>query len=89
MADTVTVVFAVYGALKPEYGHFKAECRDVKNILQTLLDQSSNKVVEINNTTMGGDPADGVVKHFAAIVEYNNTERRPYACQENQTIDFH
>ena len=59
--------------------------KDVTDILQTLLDKSS--VVEINNANMGGDPADDVEKHFAAIVEYNNV-RHPYACQEGQTIDF-
>jgi hypothetical protein len=93
MADRVTVVFAVYGALKvetfAEEGHavdrLMTKSEDVTDILQTLLDKSS--VVEINNANMGGDPADDVEKHFAAIVEYNNV-RHPYACQEGQTIDF-
>jgi hypothetical protein len=96
VADTVTVVFAVYGALAD--GWFDEQAESVRRMytragpvqekLQTLLDRTPNNVVTINTANvMGGDPAPGFVKHFGAIVEYKE-ERRAYACQEGQTIDF-
>jgi len=102
MADTVKVVFAVYGALtdgwydegEQSVRRMTAMAGDVASTLQTLLNNTPNKVVTINNANMSpggdaavGDPAVGFVKHFAAIVEYNGVSR-PYACQEGQTIDF-
>jgi hypothetical protein len=87
----VKVVFAVYGALD---GSQLPRARDVTDVLQKRLDRDpDNKHVEINNANMGGDPADGVVKHFGAIIDLGGPPgsgpfRVKFACQEGQTIDF-
>jgi hypothetical protein len=84
----LNVIFAVYGALR-DGNQDNTEAADVTVALQTALNNSPNKngVVTINNAAMGGDPAVGVQKHFGAIVEVDGV-RRPFACLENQTIDF-
>ena len=96
MADTVKVVFAVYGALADGWfdqqdgsavRRMYSKAGDVRGTLQTLLNGTPNNVVTINNANMGGDPAVGFDKHFGAIVEYKD-QLRAYACQEGQTIDF-
>lgn len=86
MATTYSVQFAVYGALA-NGNENQTEAAVVTSALQNLLNNSSNGVVTINNTTMGGDPAYGWPKSFGAIVSVNGTPQ-PFACQENQTIDF-
>jgi hypothetical protein len=82
------VIFAAYGALR-DGNQDNTEAADVTVALQQAIDNSprGNGVVRIDNTSMGGDPADGVGKHFGAIVEVDGV-RRAFACQENQTIDF-
>jgi hypothetical protein len=96
VADTVKVVFAVYGALADGWfpqqdgvlvRRMYSQAKDVRGTLQTLLNGTTNKRVTINNANMGGDPAVGFDKHFGAIVEYKE-QLRAYACQEDQTIDF-
>ena len=83
-----TVRFAVYGALRGG-NQDNTEAAIVTGALQTAINKSPNGsgVVRINNQNMGGDPAPGVQKHFGAIVEVNGINR-PFACIENQTIDF-
>jgi hypothetical protein len=82
------VLFAVYGGLK-NGNQDSTQAADVTGALQTALDTSpnGNGVVKIDNANMGGDPAVGVQKHFGAIVEVDGVAR-PFACLENQTIDF-
>lgn len=82
------VTFAVYGALRGG-NQDNTEAAIVTNALQEAINNSpnGNGVVTINNTNMGGDPARGVEKHFGAIVEVDGV-LRPFACLENQTIDF-
>ena len=84
----LVVKFAVYGGLR-NGNQDSTEAANVRNALQAAINNSSNGngVVRINNSNMGGDPAVGVVKHFAAIVEVDGVDR-PFACQENQIIDF-
>ena len=81
-------IFAVYGALR-DGNQDNTEAAIVTDALQRRINQSpnGNGVVTINNDNMEGDPAAGVRKHFAAIVEVDGVER-PFACEENQTIDF-
>jgi hypothetical protein len=82
----INVIFAAYGALRggdPD----KAEAAEVTRALQRAIDNTVGEVVQINNGNMGGDPAVGVVKHFAAVVDVHG-RRRAFACQEGQTIDF-
>ena len=83
-----TVKFAVYGALR-NGNQDNTEAAIVTSALQTAINNSpnGNGVVRIDNKNMGGDPARGVQKHFAAIVEVDGRDR-PFACLENQTIDF-
>ena len=83
-----TVRFAVYGALRDGIQD-NTEAAIVTGALQMAIDNSphGNGVVRIDNQNMGGDPAPGVQKHFGAIVEVDGTDR-PFACLENQTIDF-
>lgn len=45
--------------------------------------------MKIDNLTMGGDPAKGSGKHFSAIVDVDGETGVCFACNENQTIDFH
>jgi hypothetical protein len=82
------VIFAVYGGLKGG-NQDNTKAAIVTNALQERIDNSpdGNGVVKINNANMGGDPAPGVQKHFGAIVEVDDVQR-PFACLENQTIDF-
>ena len=84
----VKVLFAVYGALR-DGNQDKTEAAIVTGVLQTAIDNSpnGNRVVTINNANMGGDPAPGVQKHVGALVEVDGVPR-PFACLENQTIDF-
>jgi hypothetical protein len=86
MADSMEVVFAVYGAVDRE-----GDCRagDVTGILQQLLNKTPNAIVTINNANMSYPDIKtvGLEKHFAALVKYKG-ETRSYACQEGQTIDF-
>jgi hypothetical protein len=83
---TVKVVYAVFGALD---GNQVARAQDVKKALQTLLNKTPNNVVTINDKSMGGDPAVGLVKHFGAYVEVGQPGTTIYfACEEGQTIDF-
>jgi hypothetical protein len=80
------VVFAVYGGL--EHGNQdNTEARIVTAALQKKLDLTPNGVVKIDNTNMGGDPAEHTEKHFSAIVEVDGVPT-PFACLEGQTIDF-
>jgi hypothetical protein len=82
----VRVISAVYGGLRNS-NQDGAEAKIVTADLQNLLDQTPNGVVRIDNANMGGDPAKGVEKHFGAIVEVDGVPT-PFACLENQTIDF-
>jgi hypothetical protein len=84
----LNVKFAVYGALEGG-NQDSTKAADVKDALQQAINASPNLngVVKINNENMGGDPAPGFRKHFGAIVEVDGVER-PFACEENQTIDF-
>jgi hypothetical protein len=86
------VKFAVYGGLKGgNSDQTLAAVRTAK--LQAAIDASGGPsglgpgVVRIDNTNLGPDPADGVQKHFGAIVEVDGVDM-PFACLENQTIDF-
>ncbi|RMI36504.1 hypothetical protein EBO15_38420 [Actinomadura harenae] len=79
--------FAVYGALAGG-DPTKSMARDVSANLQTALDNlEPPRLVKISNDTLGGDPAKNSLKHFAAIVTVDGVDV-PFACQENQTIDF-
>ncbi|MGE4279657.1 MAG: hypothetical protein AB7G62_08735 [Magnetospirillum sp.] len=84
--SVLTVKFAVYGALVGGDEN-KSAAVDVSAALQALID-SNQGIVNINNDNMGGDPAYGDVKHFAAIVALGDNDKRYFACQEGQTIDF-
>jgi hypothetical protein len=79
-----TVLCAAYGALA---GGKDMEARDVTGILQEQLKINKDGLLKIDNTSMGGDPAQGHTKHFGAVVEVNG-RRTPFACQEGQTINF-
>ena len=79
-------IFATYGALRGG-GQDNTEAVVVTTALQRQFDEKPNGVVLINNANMGGDPARGVKKHFGAIVDVDGV-RRPFACEEGQTIDF-
>jgi hypothetical protein len=87
MAQTYNVLFAVYGALAGGNEN-DTQANIVTTTLQDLLSPNSSGVVTINNSNMGGDPSPGNTKHFGALVEVNNGSPQPFACQENQTIDF-
>ncbi len=88
MTTTITVQYAVYGALQngnPD----NSQANVVTQTLQSLLNgPNANGVVAINNTTMGGDPSPGNQKHFAALFTVNSGSPQPVACAENQTVDF-
>ena len=79
-------VFAVYGGLK-DGNQDDTQAADVTAALQEQFSLHPNGVVEIKNENLGGDPAKGVLKHFAAIVEVDG-RRTPFACEEGQKIDF-
>ncbi len=86
MANTYSVQCAAYGALaggNPD----NTQAAIVTTTLQNLLNANNNGVIAINNTTMGGDPSPGNLKHFGAVVTVNGTTQA-FACQEGQTIDF-
>ncbi len=83
---SLRATFAVYGALR-DGNQDSTEAAVVTAALQQQFDQHSNGVVTINNETMGVDPAAGVQKHFGALVEVDGVST-PFACLENQTIDF-
>jgi hypothetical protein len=83
---SLSVVFAVYGALR-DGNQDNTEAAVVTGALREQLSNNPNGVVTINNANMGGDPAQGVEKHFGAIVEVDGVPR-PFACLEGQTIDF-
>jgi hypothetical protein len=82
--QTIKVKQAVFGALK---GGDRIEplAMDVVGPLQWQININAG-VVQITAANLG-DPAPGVLKHFAAIVERNG-KNYYYACQEGQTIDF-
>ena len=80
----VNVLFAVYGGLR-NGDALQEEAADVTQALQAQLNPGSTGTVLINNQNMGGDPAEGVVKHFGALIDIDG-ERRAFACQENQEI---
>jgi hypothetical protein len=81
-----SVGFAVYGGLRQGVPG-ATEAAIVTNNLKGQLAANPSGVVKINNQTMGGDPAPGVVKHFGAIVSVDGA-LHGFACQENQTINF-
>jgi len=81
-----TVIIAVYGGLrdgKPD----KAEAKIVTGALQKAIDNTPGEKLEINNKTLGVDPAHLVEKQFGAIVDVNG-KLRVFVCKEKQTIDF-
>ncbi|HEY3570871.1 MAG TPA: hypothetical protein VGP73_23275 [Thermoanaerobaculia bacterium] len=87
MSQTYQVLSATYGALaggNPD----DTQASIVTQALQNQLPPNSSGVVNINNSTMGGDPSPGNTKHFGAIVSVNGGAPQPFACQEGQTIDF-
>jgi hypothetical protein len=82
------VIFAVYGGLRD--GN-KIEGKIVTEALQKAINDKAGEKVQINNDTMGGDPAHLVPKQFAALVEVKPGKpesRRFFASEEGQTIDF-
>ena len=81
----LTVKFAVYGALD-KGNENRSQAANVQNALQSAIDANQG-IVTIDNTTMGGDPSHGNVKHFGAIVALDSVDRY-FACQEGQTVDF-
>lgn len=78
------VLDAVYGALRAGNPQ-QTETAYVRDQLQAALNQSPE--VSITNTTLGGDPAPNVVKHFAAVVSVNG-QLQFFAAGENDVIDF-
>lgn len=83
----LTVVTAVYGALNGGNEN-NSQAVNVTAQLQGAINNSQG-VVNIDNTTMGGDPSTGNTKHFGAVVQLCNSSFTNYfACQEGQTIDF-
>lgn len=81
---TFSVQFAAYGAL-PGGNRGEALAFNVQQQLQRLLEVESG-VVSISNSSFG-DPANGNLKHFGALVIRDNVPLF-FACQENQVIDF-
>ena len=81
-----TVKFAVYGGLKSGNPD-NALAKDVTDALQTAINKTAGEVVKIDNGNMGGDPAHLVHKVFGAILVING-QRRAFACEEGQSIDF-
>ena len=82
----ITVQFAVYGALA---GGDENQARgvNVTSIVKSLI-ASQDGIVNINNTSMNGDPSLGDQKHFGATVTRDGGTYY-FACAEGQTIDFH
>jgi hypothetical protein len=87
MSQTYQVLSATYGALAGGSSD-DTQANIVTQALQNQLPPNSSGVVNINNSTMGGDPSPGYQKHFGAIVAINGGAPQPFACQEGQTIDF-
>jgi hypothetical protein len=83
-AQTMTVKFAVYGAL-PGGSSNEAVANDVTSVVQWMLNRSGGPVLCSNASF--GDPAVGNEKHFAAVVNRGGVDHY-FACQEGQTIDF-
>jgi len=80
------VLFAAYGGLK-DGNQDQALALDATDALQTAINNTPGEVVNINNGTMGRDPAHLVHKVFGAILVING-QRRAFACEEGQSIDF-
>lgn len=85
MNGIIDVKFAVYGALQEGNSH-SMRAIDVTRQLQQQID-AHGRIVVINNTSMGSDPAFGIKKQFGAIVSVNGHDL-PFACQEGQTLVF-
>ncbi len=84
--STLTVQFAVYGALCG--GEDNMHAFDATTQLQAALDSASNKgIVTISNDSMGGDPCHGTTKSFGAVVQLDGVPMY-FACQEGATVDF-
>ena len=84
--STLTVKFAVYGALCG--GEDDMHAFDATTQLQAALDSTPNKgIVTISNDSMGGDPCRGARKSFGAVVELDGIPLY-FACQEGTTVDF-
>lgn len=81
----LVVKFASYGALANGSSQ-STEANIVNDALQKAIDTTSG-VVKIDNTTMNGDPAFKVKKHFGAVVNRDGIDRA-FACEEGQTVDF-
>ena len=84
--SALKVNFAVYGALAGGNEN-STQAIDVSVALQNAIDASQG-IVNISNATMGQDPSPKNTKHFAALVTLDGVAQ-PYACEENQTIDFY
>lgn len=84
--SAITVNFAVYGAL-PDGNENACKAKDVTSVLQKLI-TNGDGIVKINNSNMDGDPCKGYHKHFGAQITRDGGTYY-YACQEDQTIDFH
>jgi hypothetical protein len=88
-----TVRFAVYGGVRAGNPD-DVPTNNVTDALQAAIDKSilgggpNSGHVKIDNPTMGGDPANRVVKNFGAVVDYPGGTRRFFACKEDDTIDF-
>lgn len=84
--STLTVKFAVYGALCG--GDDDMHAFDATAQLQAALDSTPNKgIVTISNDSMGGDPCRGTTKSFGAVVELDGVPLY-FACQEGTRVDF-
>ena len=84
--STLTVKFAVYGALCG--GQDAMHAFDATTQLQAALDSAPNQgIVTISNDSMGGDPCRGTTKSFGAVVLLDGVPLY-FACQEGATVDF-
>jgi hypothetical protein len=87
------VIFAVYGGVR-DHNPDDVPTENVTAKLQIAIEKSllgggpNSGHVKIDRFSMVGDPANGVVKSFGAIVEYPDGETRFFAGKENDTIDF-
>jgi len=82
--QTMTVKFAVYGAL-PGGAPSEAQAFDVTSVVQAMVNQSGGPVA-CNNASFG-DPSPGNGKHFAAVVNRSGADHN-FACAEGQVINF-
>jgi hypothetical protein len=78
---------AIYGDFNPSHPQAGAHAVDVSAALANALQHGSDGKVNINNNTMGGDPAYGIGKHFDAVFS-NGTHEVHYAGREGETIEF-